>query len=108
MEMGQRSFTKWVDGLKYQVVLLTGNYRYLCSVKSGSEVLGLAIHIDNSGANSGKPYFYDVTNSSLQSDGPRVDDNQWHHILGVLDGLTVRKFILMEIMLVANATVILV
>ena len=79
------------------------NYRYLCSVKSGSEVLGLAIHIDNSGANSGKPYFYDVTNSSLQSDGPRVDDNQWHHILGVLDGTSKKIYIDGE--LVADATV---
>ena len=78
------------------------NYRYLCSVKSGGEVLGLAIHIDN-GSYGGKPYFYDVTNSSLQSDGPRVDDNKWHHILGVFDGTSKKIYIDGE--LIASATV---
>ena len=78
------------------------NYRYLCSVKSGGEVLGLAIHIDN-GSNGGKPYFYDVTNSSLQSTGPRVDDNEWHHIIGVLDGTSKKIYIDGE--LIASATV---
>ena len=80
------------------------NYRYLCSVKSGGEVLGLAIHIDqNNNSNAGKPYFYDVTNSSLQSDGPRVDDNEWHHIIGVLDGTSKKIYIDGE--LIASATV---
>ena len=78
------------------------NYQYLCSVKSGGEVLGLAIHIDN-GSNGGKPYFYDVTNSSLQSDGPRVDDNEWHHIIGVLDGTSKKIYIDGE--LITSATV---
>ena len=78
------------------------NYRYLCSVKSGAEVLGLAIHIDN-GSYGGKPYFYDVTNSSLQSDGPRVDDNEWHHIIGVLDGTSKKIYIDGE--LITSATV---
>ena len=79
-------------------------YRYLCSVKSGSEVLGLAIHIDQSNTpNAGKPYFYDVTNSSLQSDGPRVDDNEWHHIIGVLDGTS--KKIYIDGKLITSATV---
>ena len=79
------------------------NYNYLCSVKSGGEVLGLSITIDNGGSHAGKPYFYDVTNSSLQSDGPRVDDNQWHHILGVLDGTSKKIYIDGE--LIASATV---
>ena len=80
------------------------NYRYLCSVKSGGEVVGLAIHIDqNNSSNAGKPYFYDVTNSSLQSTGPRVDDNEWHHIIGVLDGTSKKIYIDGE--LIASATV---
>ena len=79
------------------------NYRYLCSVKSGGEVLGLAIHIDSGASVSGKPYFYDVTNSSLQSTGPRVDDNEWHHIIGVLDGTSKKIYIDGE--LIASATV---
>ena len=80
------------------------NYRYLCSVKSGGEVLGLAIHIDqNNASQAGKPYFYDVTNSSLQSDGPRVDDNEWHHIIGVLDGTSKKIYIDGE--LITSATV---
>ena len=80
------------------------DYRYLCSVKSGAEVLGLAIHVDNNSGNSGKPYFYDVTNSSLQSDGPRVDDNQWHHIIGVLDGTSKKIYIDGELITSANVT----
>ena len=79
-------------------------YRYLCSVKSGGEVLGLSIHVDNNSANSGKPYFYDVTNSSLQSDGPRVDDNEWHHILGVLDGTSKKIYIDGELIVSAAVT----
>ena len=59
------------------------NNNYLCSCRSGSIPIGVAIHVDNGGSNAGKPYFYDITNSSLQSDGPRVDDDEWHHILGV-------------------------
>ena len=51
----------------------------------------------------GKPYFYDVTNSSLQSTGPRVDDNEWHHIIGVLDGTSKKIYIDGE--LIASATV---
>ena len=79
------------------------NYNYLCSCRSGTTQIGLAIHIDNGGANSGKPYFYDVTNSSLQSTGPRVDDNQWHHIIGVLDGTSKKIYIDGE--LIESATV---
>ena len=81
------------------------NYRYLCSVKSGGEVLGLAIHIDqNNASQAGKPYFYDVTNSSLQSDGPRVDDNEWHHIIGVLDGTSKKIYIDGELIISATVT----
>jgi hypothetical protein len=80
------------------------NYNYLCSCRSGSIQIGLAIHIDqNNNANAGKPYFYDVTNSSLQSTGPRVDDNEWHHILGVLDGTSKKIYIDGE--LIESATV---
>ena len=79
------------------------NYNYLCSCRSGTTQIGLAIHIDNGGANSGKPYFYDVTNGSLQSTGPRVDDNQWHHIIGVLDGTSKKIYIDGE--LIESATV---
>ena len=80
------------------------NYRYLCSCRSGSIQIGLAIHIDNGSATSGKPYFYDVTNSSLNSDGPRVDDNQWHHIIGVLDGGSKKIYIDGELITSANVT----
>ena len=84
---------------------IDSNYRYLCSVKSGSQVLGLSIHIDqNNSPNAGKPYFYDVTNSSLQSDGPRVDDNEWHHIIGVLDGTSKKIYIDGELIISATVT----
>ena len=78
-------------------------YSYLCSCRSGSIPIGLSIHIDDGGSNSGKPYFYDITNSSLQSNGPRVDDNEWHHILGVLDGTSKKIYIDGE--LITSATV---
>ena len=89
---------------KITAAAVDANYHYLCSVKSGSEVLGLSIHIDQGGSNAGKPYFYDVTNSSLQSDGPRVDDNQWHHILGVLDGGSKKIYIDGELIVSATVT----
>ena len=79
------------------------NYNYLCSCRSGSIPIGLSITIDNGGSHAGKPYFYDITNSSLQSDGPRVDDNEWHHIIGVLDGTSKKIYIDGE--LIASATV---
>ena len=83
---------------------IDSNYRYLCSCRSGTTQIGLAIHIDqNNSSNAGKPYFYDITNSSLQSDGPRVDDNEWHHILGVLDGTSKKIYIDGE--LISSATV---
>ena len=81
------------------------NYRYLCSCRSGTIQIGLAIHIDqNNNSNAGKPYFYDVTNSSLQSTGPRVDDNEWHHILGVLDGGSKKIYIDGELIVSATVT----
>jgi trimeric autotransporter adhesin len=80
------------------------NYRYLCSCRSGAIQIGLAIHIDNNSASSGKPYFYDITNSSLQSTGPRVDDNQWHHIIGVLDGGSKKIYIDGELIESGNVT----
>jgi hypothetical protein len=83
---------------------IDSNYRYLCSCRSGTTQIGLAIHIDqNNSSNAGKPYFYDITNSSLQSTGPRVDDNEWHHILGVLDGTSKKIYIDGE--LIQSATV---
>ena len=82
---------------------IDGNYRYLCSVRSGAIPAGIAIHRDTGGSNDGKPYFYDITNSSLQEDNIRVDDNQWHHIIGVLDGTSKKLYI--DGKLVASATV---
>ena len=83
---------------------IDSNYRYLCSCRSGTTQIGLAIHIDqNNVSQAGKPYFYDVVNSSLQSNGPRVDDNQWHHIIGVLDGTSKKIYIDGE--LISSSTV---
>jgi hypothetical protein len=80
-----------------------GDYRYLCSVRSGTIPAGIAIHRDDGGSNSGRPYFYDSVNISLQESTIRVDDNEWHHILGVLDGTSKKLYIDGE--LVASATV---
>ena len=70
-------------------------YNYLCSVRDtgGSLSVGVAIHQDDGGSNSGRPYMYDITNSSLQESTIRVDDNEWHHILGVIDGTSKKLYI---------------
>jgi len=71
------------------------DYNYLCSVRNTSAAItaGVAIRKDQGDADSGKPYFFENTNNALQSTGPRVDDDQWHHIIGVLDGTSKKIYI---------------
>jgi hypothetical protein len=58
-----------------------------------SRAIGLAVHNNDGGSNSGKPYLYDNVNGALQEDSTRVDDDVWHHLVGILDG-TSRKLYL--------------
>ena len=73
------------------------NYRYLCSVKSGGEVLGLAIHIDQNNASQS---LVNLISTMLLI----VHYNQLDQELMIMNGIIllvfwmepVRKFTLME------------
>lgn len=70
------------------------NYSYMGSIfDSGhNRIVGLSINASSAGGAVGIPYFYDNVNGGLNAD-LRVDDGDWHFIVGVLDGTTKKIYI---------------
>ena len=71
-----------------------GGYSYLCSIATGSDGMGIAVHASSS-ANGGKPYFYDNQQSSLVHD-KGINDGEWHHVCGVRECSSNRKLIYVD------------
>ena len=70
------------------------DYSYLCSIATGSDGMGIAIHADSS-SNGGKAYFYDNQNGTLVHE-KGVNDGEWHHICGVRECSSNRKIIYVD------------
>lgn len=70
------------------------NYSYMGSVNdlTNGKLLGLSINSSAAGGNVGIPYLYDNVNGGLNAD-IRVDDGDWHFMVGVLDGTTKKIYI---------------
>ena len=70
----------------WQKITDISDYSYIASIYSStsSRVVGLSTNASGAGS-PGTPYLYDNTNSSLAG-STRVDDGQWHLIVGVIDG----------------------
>ena len=58
-----------------------GGYSYICSIATGSDGMGIAIHESNS-SNGGVAYFYDNQQGSMMHD-KGINDGEWHHVCGV-------------------------
>ena len=71
-----------------------GGYSYICSIATGSDGMGIAVHESNS-TNGGKPYFYDNQQSSLVHD-KSINDGEWHHVCGVRSCDSNRKLIYVD------------
>ena len=69
-------------------------YSYLCSIATGSDGMGIAVHASSS-ANGGKAYFYDNQQSSLVHE-KGINDGEWHHICGVRECSSNRKLIYVD------------
>ena len=71
----------------------TSDYQYMGSLIDGTSQVVLGMSINATGVSSvGKPYFYDSVNSSLDAT-IRVDDGQWHFMVGVFDGTSKKLYI---------------
>ena len=71
-----------------------GGYSYLCSMATGSDGMGIAVHNTNS-TYGGKPYFYDNQQSTLIHD-KSINDGEWHHVCGVRSCNANRKLIYVD------------
>jgi len=80
------------------------NYQYYISVNDigTSRVLGMSIN-STAAAAPGTVYFYDNTNSSLDTTR-RIDDGQWHFVVGVLAGTSKSIYIDGELQVSSNVT----
>ena len=74
--------------ITWQKITDISSYSYATSLydTTNATVIGLSINQTAAG-NLGCPYLFDTTNGALQS-GVRIDDGQWHQVVGVLDGTT--------------------
>ena len=74
--------------ITWQKITDISSYSYATSLydTTNAALIGLSINQTAAG-NEGCPYLFDNTNSGLQS-GVRIDDGQWHQVVGVLDGTT--------------------
>ena len=74
--------------ITWQKITDISTYSYATSLydTTNATVIGLSINQTAAG-NLGCPYLFDTTNGALQS-GVRIDDGQWHQVVGVLDGTT--------------------
>ena len=70
------------------------DYSYICSIATGSDGMGIAIHASSS-SSGGKPYFYDNQQSSLIHD-KGINDGEWHHVCGVRECSSNRKLIYVD------------
>ena len=70
------------------------DYSYLCSIATGSDGMGIAVH-ESSSSNGGKAYFYDNQQSSLVHD-KGINDGEWHHVCGVRECSSNRKLIYVD------------
>jgi trimeric autotransporter adhesin len=79
-------------------------YQYMASLIDGTSgnLFGLSVNSSATGADAGKPYFYDSVNSSLQATRT-VNDGGWHFMVAVMDGTSKKLYIDGE--LNASATV---
>lgn len=70
----------------WQKVSDISDYGYMASVwdQSNSRVVGLSINSSAAGS-PGTPYLYDNVAGALQG-SIRVDDDNWHFIVGIVDG----------------------
>jgi hypothetical protein len=80
------------------------NYQYMASLIDGTSgnLFGLSVNSTATGADAGKPYFYDNVNGSLQATRT-VNDGGWHFMVAVMDGTSKKLYIDGE--LNASATV---
>ena len=68
-------------------------YSYIMSMYDGTnnEGAGLAMASSAAGSNEGTMYFYSTNHTTIYSTGARIDDNEWHHVVGVMEPAANRK-----------------
>ena len=83
-----------ISFMGWQKVSDISNYQYMASLIDGTSgnLFGMSVNSSATGADAGKPYFYDSVNSSLQAT-TRVDDGTWHFMVGVFDGTSKKLYI---------------
>ncbi len=79
-----------------------GTYSYLCSIATGSNGMGIAVHATDS-SYGGKPYFYDNSHG-VQYGDKCINDGEWHHVCGVFSCSSNRKILYVDGQRQSNVT----